>query len=226
MNRKQRIDRRKSLLKPFGKTEPQPEVKVDYNVKMEIENRENGNFYIFTPSDYPSLTPSIPLSSTESEPKSNTPLPSPPTPSLSLSPMSPPAEQPKKSLLMPSMKVTPQVVVAQPPPQPQHQPQHQHQPQPQPQHQPQTHQSKNVTEKSTPKHVVRISNINNCEQKCEVIDFLFRSSDFGFTFLHVSDTCKYAFVGLFSGEDAIELRDKFNGLAFNNMICVAELIVA
>jgi hypothetical protein len=217
MNRKQRIDRRKSLLKPFGKTEPQPEVKIDYNVKMEIENRENGNFYIFTPSDYPSLTASTPLSSTESEPKSNTLLPSPPTPTPS--PPSPPAEQPKKSLLMPSMKVTHQVVAQ---PQPQHQQyQHQHQHQ-QYQHQ----QSKNATEKSTPKHVVRISNINNCEQKCEVIDFLFRSSDFGFTFLHVSDTCKYAFVGLFSGEDAIELRDKFNGLAFNNMVCVAELIVA
>jgi len=219
MNPKQRIDRRKSLLKPFGKTEPQPEVKVDYNVKMEIENRENGNFYIFTPSDYPSLTASIPLSSTESEPiPSSSPTPSPRSPST---------EQPKKSLLMPTMKVTPQVVA-----QPQHQHQFQHQSQHQSQHQfqhqsqHQHQQSKNTTEKSTPKHVVRISNINNCEQKCEVIDFLFRSSDFGFTFLHVSDTCKYAFVGLFSGEDAIELRDKFNGLAFNNMICVAELIVA
>jgi hypothetical protein len=108
---------------------------------------------------------------------------------------------PKKSLLMPSLKTKVPVVEA-------------------------TTTESIPSIKETPKHVVRISNINECDEKCQVIDFIFRTSDFGFTFLHVSETCKFAFVGLFSAEDAIELRDKFNGLAFNNMICVADLIVA
>jgi hypothetical protein len=108
---------------------------------------------------------------------------------------------PKKSLLMPSLKTKTPVVEA-------------------------TTTESIPSIKETPKHVVRISNINECDEKCQVIDFIFRTSDFGFTFLHVSESCKFAFVGLFSAEDAVELRDKFNGLAFNNMICVADLIVA
>jgi hypothetical protein len=88
-----------------------------------------------------------------------------------------------------------------------------------------TTEDKPVHKEKVEKHVVRIYNINNCEHKCEVMDLIFRICDLGYKFIHISEACNYAFIGCFSKDDANELRDKFNGLAFNNMVCVADLIV-
>lgn len=184
MNRKQRIERRKLLMKPFGNQNNKPIPIIEYNVKIEMI----GKVKIEEP--YFELTSSSPRQESVETIEPKEPI-QPIENSVS----------PKKSLLMPSLKTKTPVVEA-------------------------TTTESIPSIKETPKHVVRISNINECDEKCQVIDFIFRTSDFGFTFLHVSESCKFAFVGLFSAEDAVELRDKFNGLAFNNMICVADLIVA
>jgi hypothetical protein len=181
MNRKQRIERRKLLMKPFGNQNNKPIPIVEYNVKIEMI----GKVKIEEP--YFELTSSSPRQESVETIEPIEPIEN--------------SVSPKKSLLMPSLKTKTPVVEA-------------------------TTTESIPSIKETPKHVVRISNINECDEKCQVIDFIFRTSDFGFTFLHVSESCKFAFVGLFSAEDAVELRDKFNGLAFNNMICVADLIVA
>jgi len=86
-------------------------------------------------------------------------------------------------------------------------------------------EEKPVLKEKVEKHVVRIYNINNCQHKCEVMDLIFRICDLGYKFIHISEACNYAFIGCFSKQDAHELRDKFNGLAFNNMVCIADLIV-
>jgi hypothetical protein len=189
MNRKQRIERRKLLMKPFGNQNNKPIPIIEYNVKIEMVNKleiKDADFELSSSSPRQESVETIgvigfigtiePIGFTEK------------------------SASPKKSLLMPSLKTKAPVVEA-------------------------TTTESISSIKETPKHVVRISNINECDEKCQVIDFIFRTSDFGFTFLHVSESCKFAFVGLFSAEDAVELRDKFNGLAFNNMICVADLIV-
>lgn len=185
MNRKQRIERRKLLMKSFGNQNNKPIPIIEYNVKIEMIGKvkiEESYFELTSPrqESVETIQPIGTIGTIGTIENS---------------------ASPKKSLLMPSLKTKTPVVEA-------------------------TTTESIPSIKETPKHVVRISNINECDEKCQVIDFIFRTSDFGFTFLHVSETCKFAFVGLFSGEDAAELRDKFNGLAFNNMICVADLIVA
>ena len=187
MNRKQRIERRKLLMKPFGNQNNKPIPIIEYNVKIEMVNK------LKIEDPYFELTSSSPRQEIIIEPTE-------PIGTIEPIGFTEKSASPKKSLLMPTLKTKVPAV--------------------------ETTTTESIPSiKETPKHVVRISNINNCDEKCQVIDFIFRTSDFGFTFLHVSESCKFAFVGLFSAEDAVELRDKFNGLAFNNMICVADLIV-
>jgi hypothetical protein len=189
MNRKQRIEHRKSNMKPFGRQDDKPVVSVYYDVKIElIEQPEQlGALSSSPPAATPELPPSIqPRKSLLGRTLSQPPIP-------------PPVEsqqkndgKSKRSLLMPTLVTT---------------------------------EDKPVNKEKVEKHVVRIYNINNCQHKCEVMDLIFRICDLGYKFIHISEACNYAFIGCFSKEDAHELRDKFNGLAFNNMVCVADLIV-
>lgn len=191
MNRKQRIDHRKSIMKPFGRQDNKPAVSVHYDVKIELIKPSNS-----TPSmeSSPSVDTSIsvvPNKTLLGCTQQSVPQP----PALDSPPAVPKNDgKSKRSLLMPSLVTT-------------------------------EDKPANNNKEKVVKFVVRISNINNCQHKCEVMDLIFRICDLGYKFIHISEACNYAFIGCFSQENALELRDKFNGLAFNNMVCVADLVV-
>ena len=184
MNRKQRIEHRKSTMKPFGRQDNKPVVSVHYDVKIDFISSINST----------STEQVVELSSSPQPPLIPPQQESPVTRKslLGRTLAEPPDNNSKRSLLMPSLVST---------------------------------EEKPVNKEKVEKHVVRIYNINECQHKCEVMDLIFRVCDLGYKFIHISEACNYAFVGCFSKEDAQELRDKFNGLAFNNMICIADLIV-
>lgn len=195
MNRKQRIENRKNNMKPFGRQDNKPVVSVYYDVKIELIGSSNSG----------------PRESTELS--SSPPIPAESSPSV----------LPRKSLLGRTLQAPPQPPALDSPPTLQKNDGKSKRSLLMPTLV--TTEDKPVNKEKVEKHVVRIHNINNCQHKCEVMDLIFRICDLGYKFIHISEACNYAFIGCFSKEDAHELRDKFNGLAFNNMICVADLIV-
>jgi hypothetical protein len=193
MNRKQRIEHRKSNIKPFGRQDNKPVVSVYYDVKIELI--KSSHLAPGEPMELSSSPPPPPLleSSPSAHPRKSLLGRTLQSPALDSSPiLQKNDDKPKRSLLMPTLVST---------------------------------EEKSVVKEKLEKHVVRISNINNCQHKCEVMDLIFRICDFGYKLIHISEACNYAFIECFSKEDAQELRYKFNGLAFNNMVCIADLIV-